>query len=121
MTPTEIIDHYCSVWCEPDAAKRAALLAPIWAPGATYSDPAIHPVGAEGLLGYIATMGAKYPGARIERTSAVDLHHDVGRFAWRASSTDGSLALDGIDIAFIDPDRAQITRIIGFFGPLTAS
>jgi hypothetical protein len=51
------------------------------------------------------------------RTSAVDCHHGVARFAWHVAQADGTVLLEGIDIAFLSPDGSRIERIIGFFEP----
>ncbi len=46
------------------------------------------------------------------RTSAVDVHHGIARFAWRLTLPDGSSLPEGLDIAFLDPDQRRISRII---------
>ncbi|MCY1743426.1 nuclear transport factor 2 family protein [Ensifer sp. SL37] len=96
------------------------MLVPIWADGATYTDPTVHAAGAEELLAHIAGIQAGHPGARITRTSDVDVHHGIARFAWRFVMPDGSSFPEGLDIAFLDPNATRITRIIGFFGPLAS-
>ncbi len=118
MPLTDLIDSYCAAWSSEDAEQRRALLVPIWADGATYSDPTVHAAGAEELLAHIAGIQARHPGARITRTSDVDVHHGIARFAWRFVMPDGSSFPEGLDIAFLDPGQTRITRIIGFFGPL---
>lgn len=118
MDAAELIDRYCAVWSEPDAASRATMLDAVWAPGATYTDPTVHADGAKALLVHIAGVHERRPGAKVERTSAVDLHHGLARFAWHALGADGALLRDGIDVAFISRDGRHIERIIGFFGPL---
>lgn len=115
--PDALIDTYCSAWCEPDALRRRAILDAIWAPGATYTDPTVHAVGAEALCDHIGRVVAKRPGARIERTSAVDSHHGLARFAWHLVQADGTALPDGIDFAEIAVD-GRLARIVGFFGPL---
>lgn len=118
MTPAELIDRYCAAWTDADAARRAQHLAPVWAAGATYTDPTVHAAGAEQLLAHIAQVHARRPGARVIRTSALDLHHGVARFAWKAVDGAGATLVDGIDLALLSADGAKIERIIGFFGPL---
>ncbi|URK87835.1 hypothetical protein LP421_08650 [Rhizobium sp. RCAM05350] len=78
-------------------------------------------MGAEELLTHIAGIQSKYPGARILRTSNVDVHHGIMRFAWKFVMPDGSSLPEGLDIAFLDAEQVQITRIIGFFGLLEPS
>jgi hypothetical protein len=117
MDPTALIDRYCAVWNEPDAARRHALLAEVWGDGASYTDPTFAGDGAA-LLAHIAALRARRPGTRVLRTSAVDVHHDVARFAWHLVLPDGSTLPEGIDIVLLSADGTRIERIIGFFGPL---
>ena len=118
MDVTALIDRYCRVWNEGDPSVRADVLASIWAADATYTDPSIHALNARELLNHIATVRARRPGASVLRTSAVDVHHSVARFAWHVVQADGIALPEGIDIAFISSDGSRIERIIGFFGPL---
>jgi hypothetical protein len=85
----------------------------------TYTDPSVHAANTEDLLTHIATVQARRPGSKVQRTSRVDVHHGVARFAWHVVQADGSNLPEGLDIAFLSPDGATIERIIGFFGPLT--
>jgi hypothetical protein len=114
-----LIDRYCEVWIEPDAARRAVLLASVWDAGATYTDPTVHAADAGELLAHIAAVQARRPGARVVRTSAVDFHHGIARFAWHVVLADGTALPEGLDIAAFSADGMRIERIIGFFGPLT--
>ena len=118
MDVAELVDRYCAVWSEPDAAMRKALLDTLWSDGATYTDPGVHAGDGAALLEHISRVQASRPGSTVVRTSAVDIHHGVARFAWRAMGGDGTPLVDGIDIAFINADGDRIERIIGFFGPL---
>ena len=52
------------------------------------------------------------------RSSAVDAHHGIARFAWKVVLADGTELPEGIDIAVISSDGSRIERIIGFFGPV---
>lgn len=121
MALTHLIDTYCAAWSDEAARQRRALLLPIWSDGAIYTDPTVHAVGAEELLAHIASIQTKHPGARILRTSGVDVHHGIARFAWKFVMPDGSSLPEGLDIAFLDSSQSRITRIIGFFGPLSQS
>ena len=53
----------------------------------------------------IAGIQGRYPGTRISRTSSVDVHHGIARFAWRFVLADGSSFPEGLDIAFLMPIR----------------
>jgi len=118
MNLTELIDKYCQAWSEPTEARRAQLLHEVWADQATYTDPSVHAQGAAELLAHIATVLARRPGSKVVRTSLVDDHHGMARFAWHAVEANGNELPEGIDIAFISPDGQKIERIIGFFGPV---
>lgn len=118
MSQTLLVDTYCAAWSTESAEQRRALLLSVWSDGATYTDPTVHAEGAEELLAHIAGIQARHPGARILRTSDVDIHNGVARFAWKFVMPDGSSPPEGLDIAFVDADHKRITRIIGFFGAL---
>ena len=76
----------------------AALLAGVWAPGATYTDPMVHAEGAEALLKHIAGVHQQMPGARIVRTSELQVHHDAARFAWQFTLPGGTSLPEGLDL-----------------------
>jgi hypothetical protein len=118
MSIPELIDRYCQVWTEPNADRRAELLASVWGADATYTDPSVYAANAEDLLAHIATVQARRHGSKVLRTSQVDVHHGIARFAWHVVQADGSHLPEGLDVAFVSPDGARIERIIGFFGPL---
>jgi hypothetical protein len=115
---SDLIDRYCQAWSEPDAKVRAELLGSVWATDATYTDPSVHVAGVNALVSHISTVQARRPGARVLRTSKVDLHHGLARFAWHVVQADGSTLPEGLDLAFLSSDGTRIERIIGFFGPL---
>lgn len=112
-----LIDTYCAAWSDPDPDRRRELLAGVWSNDATYTDPTVHAASIGDLLAHIATAAARRPGARVIRTSRIDTHHDVARFAWRVVQADGTMLPEGIDFAEITRD-GRIRRIVGFFGPL---
>ena len=112
-----LIDTYCAVWSEPDPGRRQRTLDEIWAENATYTDPRAHLTGSKALCAHIGNILAGRPGARIIRTSVLDFHHGLVRFAWQVVQADGTLLPEGLDIAEISNDM-KLLRIIGFFGPL---
>lgn len=112
-----LIDTYCAAWNEPDPAHREQILKGVWAEGATYTDPRGHATGVTELVALIGQIRFGRPGARVIRTSEVDSHHGLARFAWRVVQADGTALPEGIDIAEIS-DGGKLLRIVGFFGPL---
>jgi SnoaL-like domain len=121
-TPDEtetLIDTYCAAWNHSDAAQRREILAKVWNDDATYTDPSVHAAGIDALLAHIATVVADRPGVQVLRTSSIDRHHQVVRFAWTAIQADGAVLLEGLDFAELS-DGGRIRRIVGFFGPLSS-
>ena len=118
MDTAQLIDRYCAAWSDPDPAARRALVALVWAEGATYTDPTVHAAGSEELLAHIARVQTGRPGAKVLRTSELDVHHGVVRFAWKALDAEGATLRHGIDLAFLSPEGKRIERIVGFFGDL---
>ena len=113
-----LVDRYCLAWSDPDPARRRTLLAEVLAPDATYTDPRAHADTLEGLAAHIDRVLAQRPGARVLRTSSVDLHHGMARFAWHVVQADGTALPEGLDVVWLSDDGARLARIIGFFGPL---
>ena len=114
-TAQEIVDAYGAAWNEPDEAKRRALLERAWADDGAYTDPQSNVAGREALIALIGGMHSQMPGARIEATSGVDVHHDKLRFAWKFASGDGSMMIDGIDFGEL-ADDGRLKTIVGFWG-----
>ncbi len=112
-----LIDTYCSAWRDLAEAERRDILGSVWADGATYTDPTTHAASIDALLAHIGKVIAGRPGAKVVRTSRIDLHHDVARFAWQVVLADASTLPEGLDFAEISED-GKIRRIVGFFGPL---
>jgi hypothetical protein len=114
-----LIDAYCEAWSAPVPAERERILRSVLAPDARYCDPRCTLIGIDALLGHIAQVHASRPGATIVRTSAVDAHHEVARFAWQVRLPDGRALAESLDVVMLTKDGTAIESIVGFFGPLT--
>jgi SnoaL-like protein len=117
MDRESVVDAYCAAWNEADPVERDAMLKPVWAEGATYTDPTVHVAGRAELVAHIGRVLTRYPGSRIARTSAVDAHHTVARFAWTKVLVDGSSLPEGVDFVGFS-EAGTIVHVVGFFGPL---
>ena len=113
-----LVDRYALAWSDPDPARRRALLADVLTQGATYTDPRVHAESPGALALHIDRVLAERPGARVLRTSGVDVHHGMARFAWHVVQADGSTLPEGIDVVWLNADGTRLERIVGFFGPL---
>lgn len=109
------IDIYLEAWNEPDSDERARMLAKVMADDGGYSDPSKQVGDRAGIVEYIGEVLSAYPGARIVRTSDVDMHHQFGRFTWRLVRSDGTSLQDSVDFVEFTED-GRIHRMTGFFG-----
>ena len=103
---------------EPDRRLRQQLLERVWADDGTYTDPTAHVAGIEGLVDHIGRIFVQFPGARVELTSGIDMHHEMLCFTWRMLHADERVLLDGIDFGQLSSD-GRLLRIVGFFEPPT--
>ena len=113
------IDTYLAAWNEPDATRRATLVARAWASDGVLTDPPLAAEGHAAISAMAATLQAQFPGHRFRRSTAIDAHHGYLRVGWELVGPDGGVALSGMDVGEVAPD-GRLQRITGFFGPLPA-
>ncbi|ASP31886.1 hypothetical protein [Labrenzia sp. VG12] len=118
MTLEETIDIYCAAWSERDPAYRRELLDRVVTIDIRYTDPETDVRGRADLVDHISGVLAGRVGAKIVRSSGIDAHHDMARFAWRLVKADGTALPDGLDIVSIDEQSGKLKAVLGFFGPL---
>ena len=116
----DLVDLYCEAWSTSSASEREQLVRETLTADATYCDPRTEPMPLDGLLAHIAKIQSERPGARVVRTSNIDIHHNFARFHWCVMLPDGTRLPEGIDVIELSSDGQRIQRIIGFFGPLKA-
>ena len=112
-----LVDTYCRAWSEPDTEVRRELLDQAWDEDGTYTDPMAEVAGRAALHAHIGALFAEFPGMVVTSTSAVDVHHDKGRFTWQLVLPDGSVPVAGTDFVQVTTE-GKICSIVGFFGPL---
>lgn len=112
------IDRYFVAWNALDPDDRARLVAEAWSEECRYVDPLVDVEGHAAIGSMIGGVHEQYPGVTLRRSSAIDAHHDVVRFAWEIVGDDGTVALDGIDVCRL-VDDGRLVDVRGFFG-LTA-
>ncbi len=118
MTLENTIDTYCAAWSERDPDDRLGLLGKVVAEDVRYTDPQTDVHGRAALADYISGVLAKQVGAKIVRTSAIDSHHGMARFAWQLVKADGTALPEGLDVVRFDGETGKLRTILGFFGPL---
>jgi hypothetical protein len=114
---TTTVDTYLSAYGEPDADRRAQLIARAWADDARLIDPPLTGEGHGGISDMAQAVQQQFAGHRFRRTSGVDAHHDAVRFAWELVDADGRVALTGLDVGEL-ADDGRLRRVTGFFGEL---
>ena len=111
------VDTYLASLNERDDERRAGLVRTAWAEDGKFFDPLAEAAGHEALANLAPQVQAMFPGARFVRTSGVDTHHGILRFAWQLEGADGTVVVDGIDVGVLGGD-GRLTRIVGFYGPV---
>jgi ketosteroid isomerase-like protein len=121
ITPTQVDQAfalYGKAWGEPDAGKRAELLARIWAKDGQYKDPTVALTGAKALSLHIGGFLQQYPQAKLTITSKTDSYGSIFRASWLLDFGDGKTpTLEGLDFGELNGE-GRIVKITGFFGPL---
>ena len=112
-----VIDRHLDAYGEPDADRRAALLAETWTDDGELVDPPLDASGRAAISDMAAAVQSHYPGHTFRRTSAVDTHHGYARYEWELVAPDGTVALTGLDVATIAED-GRLRRVVGFLGAL---
>ena len=114
-----VIDAHLAAYCDPDVTRRAAVVQRIWAADGQLMDPPLAACGHAQIGQQADQLLAQFPGHRFVRSSGIDTHHRVARYAWQLVDPTGSVVLEGLDIAQLDSD-GRLAQVTGFFGPLPA-
>jgi hypothetical protein len=112
---TTTIDTWLDAYGEPDEARRAGLIAQVWAPTGTLADPPFEGTGHAEINSLAAAAQQQFPDHRFRRTSGIDAHHRYARYSWELVAPDGEIAVGGLDVAQVDED-GRLLQVAGFFG-----
>jgi SnoaL-like domain len=116
---TTTVDTYLAMWNEQDASRRGELIEQAWTKDGAYLDPALEAKGHAALSEMVAQVHERFPGYSFTRTSGIDEHHGLVRFAWQLGDGNGTVAVAGLDVGEL-ADDGKLRRITGFFGELPA-
>lgn len=108
------VDTWLVAYAEPDAARRAELVAQVWAPDGELVDPPLAGAGHDALVAFADALLGQFPGHTFRRTSAIDAHHAFARYHWELAAPDGQVSVAGLDVAELGAD-GKLRRIVGFF------
>jgi hypothetical protein len=111
-TATKIAEDYITVWNEPDATRRRALLESTWTPAATYLDPVAKGAGLAEIDNIIGSVQKRFPSFLFSLSGNADGHGNVVRFSWALGPKDGAAIVKGTDFVACDGDK--IATVTGF-------
>ena len=114
-----LIDTHLAAYTDPDATRRAAAVQRIWAEAGQLVDPPLAASGQDAIVQQAGQLLAQFPGHRFVRSSGIDSHHHMARYAWQLVGPDGAVVLEGIDFAQLD-SQGRLQQVTGFFGPMPA-
>jgi hypothetical protein len=115
-----LVDAHLAAFSAPDAATRRALIEQAWAPSGHFADPLFVATGHDEIDALATSVPDMYPAHVFTRTSGIDLHHGHARYAFAFTAPDGTVVVDGVEVAQIGAE-GRLVRVIGFFGPIPAS
>lgn len=111
----ESVERYFAAWNESDDDARASHLAEAFADAARYVDPLSDVSGHDEISTMMGDAQQQYPGMSVQRTTPIDAHHDVVRFGWEITTSDGAQLVTGIDVCQV-ADDGRLADVRGFFG-----
>jgi SnoaL-like domain len=114
---TRLIDDYLDAYGEPDKARRSAAVTRLWAEDAQLIDPPLAARGHAQIVAQADQLLAQFPQHRFRRSSGIDAHHGLARYAWQLLDPIGQVVLEGCDFAEID-EAGRLAKVAGFIGPL---
>ncbi len=110
---THLVDRYIAMWNAGDADDRRDLIAGAWAESGHYVDPLMEGQGHDGIDAMVAAVQERFPGHRFRRTSDVDAHNTVVRFAWELGADGQPPLVKGVDFGVLATD-GRLQSITGF-------
>ena len=112
------LDAYDRAWNVADRAERRRLLEAALTEDCELIEPRGRFSGRDAIVGRLEGFAERFPGAKVEITTAVDEHNGFARYGWRIHGADGAPMLDGIDVVE-RAENGRLRRVVMFFGPLS--
>jgi hypothetical protein len=116
----EIIERYIAAWNETDAAARHSLVASLWGPDGSYTDPLADVRGPDAIAGLIGAAQQQFPGLVFTLGGPVDANHNQARFTWHLGPAGGEPVVIGFDVMVLSGD-GQIRSVHGFLDQVPAA
>ena len=117
--------RYIAAFNESDEAARKDLIAAVFTPDATYTDPMADVSGHDGIGAFLGAAREQLSGFEFRVLGPVDAHHGQARFRWEAGPTEvldgpGDAPVIGFDVV-VTGDDGRITRVHGFLDAVPAA
>jgi hypothetical protein len=114
-----VVDAYLEGLTQADPVHRSQLIRTAWTEDGRFVDPLFVVQGHTALDELSQGVIAQYPGHVFRRTSGIDMHHDLARYAFEFVAPDGTVVITGTDVGELAED-GRLQRITGFFGDIPA-
>jgi hypothetical protein len=117
---TNIVHRYIDSWNETDADRRRALIADLYTPDASYTDPLIAAKGREAIDQFVAAAQQQFAGLVFSLEGPIDAHHDQARFTWHLGAPGAAEpVVVGFDVAVMHNGRLR--EVYGFIDKAPAA
>jgi hypothetical protein len=101
------------VFNEPDADRRGAAIAELFAADVVFADPDATVTGREALTERVTGLLAQGPGLRFTPSAPFRGLGDLGMRPWRLGPPDGDPVLSGLDVVrVVDGRIAQLWTVL---------
>jgi hypothetical protein len=105
--PARFMEDVLSMWTNPDAEARAAILQGRFTEDVHFHDADGEFVGHAGLEEFSASLRDRFPGARFSLISAPEAVGDGFRAFWRFGPPENPDLVTGMDFVIWDGERAN--------------
>lgn len=112
-----LVDAHLAAFSAPDDATRRSLIEQAWTPTGHFADPLFAATGHDEIDALAASVPVLYPAHAFRRTSGIDLHHGHARYRFAFAAEDGTVVVEGVEVAQVGVE-GRLVRVIGFFGPV---
>ena len=112
-----LIDTHLQAYADADRTRRSAAVARVWAEDGGLIDPPLAAQGRHEIVVQAETLLSQFPGHSFRRHTAIDAHHGHARYGWQLCNAQGTVVLEGLDVARVGDD-GRLQQVVGFFGTL---
>ena len=109
-----LIDRYFESLNETGGQRRRELIKQTWTENGTFAYPGQEVKGLAAIDADVESVQKKYPGAKVRRTSKVEvIKNNYVRFNWDFAVPGGETLIRGVDFAVIA--GGKLVLVVGFF------